>query len=375
MRVIAPVCAAVLLVLALAPAARADQILMNDGSVHDAKILEVQEDGIVVDFTPRSGGTAQIKLPARRLDPHFFYALRDQSLGDDAKGRLRLALWAVEQGLFSRAKVQVQRAAELDPELVKDLQEGGRLAEIREGIATRVLDSARRDMEGGRLELAEQKLQALLARMPDTEAGSLAREVILDVEARLVEKEEADEQARLAAMEEEERKAAVERARLLEPVDRELRRGKEQMTQGLTEDSDSRALGLLERALSRGEAAIRLIERLERDHAEDEILMKETSERKARTLDAMVKVRLHRADIFTWRGALNQAEREVEAARAIDPASPDVAAAAKRIEDRGEDDKWGLHWQRERRSSLMGQGGSRFGAGGAARAGGVGRGR
>ena len=52
-----------------------DDVILADGSVRKAKILKVLDDGIEVKFSPRGGGTAQMKLPASRLDPHFFYNL------------------------------------------------------------------------------------------------------------------------------------------------------------------------------------------------------------------------------------------------------------------------------------------------------------
>jgi tetratricopeptide (TPR) repeat protein len=359
-----------LLVLSLsvlsARAARAlEDVILNDGSVHRAEILAVNEDSIRVRFSPKSGGTAELVVPAAKLDPHFFYGLRDKAAGDDAKAHLKLALWAVEAGLFSRARAQVAKAAELDPQLVKDIEEG-KLPEIREGIATKILESAREDAEAGRLEMAEKKLELLLARLPDTDAGTSAVEDYQALAPRLEEARAKAEQAERERLDEAARKADEERAKLFEDVDKDVAEGRKDLRAGLTEDSEQQTLVLLGRAITHGESALKRLERLAKDHPDDAVLAKKIEEYRLLITRAMVNAHLKRADVYTWRGATNDARQEIAAARELDPENPDLATAEQAVDYRESDDALGLRWQRERRAGL------RFKAGGAGRAAGGG---
>ncbi len=375
MRSLLSLCAALLVVgMLAAPAFALDDVIMKDGTIHKAQILSVEEDGINVKFSPKSGGMVQMKLKWDRLDTYFFYNLRNEKAGDDAKEHLKLALWCVEAGLFSRAKVQVEKATELDPQLVKDIQAGGKLPEIREGIATRVLESAEADIEDGDFENAEKKLEALLARMPDTEAGTQAAQVYKDMQADYAAAQAKAEEERVAQMEEEQQKLEEALQKRVGPIQKDLDKGKEYLSEGLTEDSESKALSLLQKAVGKGEEGIKKIDKLLKDFPDDADLATKADEVKGRVTAGMVKAYLSRADIYTWRGSLNNARKEIEKARKLDPENPDIFAAEQRIDDRNDQDALELSWQRNRREGMRFRGGGAFqGArGGGARGGGGG---
>lgn len=353
--------------LAAAAGAFADTVILNDGTIRRGEILEVLEDGIRVRFTPKGGGTAEMRVNARRLDAHFFYALRADAVGDDAKARLKLAMWAFEAGLFSRARIQVEEASRLDPELVKDIREG-RLPEIRDGIADRVLASAKADIDAGRDAVAQRKLEILLARLPDTEAGTAAVEVYqaLRDEMRGREAREAQErkEAELEQAAEEERKAAEERHRLLAPAERDLRRANDELSAGLTEDNEARALNRLGSAVSRGQSAVRRLDRLARDRAGDAKLMAEVEAQRKQATDLLVRAHLMRAEVEAWRGSTSRSRREIEAARKLDPDNPRITATEEAIANREDSDALELQWTRSRRQGHRFRGGGPAGGGG-----------
>src|SRR5262245_21534856 len=345
----------------LAGPASAEEVLLADGNALDAKVLEVPEDAIRVTYSPKGGGTVTMDYPAARLDPPYFYGLRDQAAGQDAKAHIKLALWAVEQGMFSRGKSQVKKAAAIDPGLVKSIEEG-KLPELRDVIADRILGSAERDIQAGRLEVAAGKLEIILPRLPHTEAGNKDRDVMKALEAK-EDEEEAKQEAKKAAedeakLKEEEKKAAAERKKLLDGVWKGLKQGKKWMNEGLEEDSDSRALELLEKALGRGKEGLDDLDELVKTHAADATLVSEAQTWRRKVVAAMVRVRLHRAEIYLWRSSLNQARDEVKAAMALDPQNPDILTALSRIDDAQSDDDWGLRWRRGGAA-----GGGRFGGG------------
>lgn len=341
------------------PAWASDRVILRDGSVKRGKILEVTENGVRVQFSPKGGGSAQMNVPPGRLDPHWFYNLRDSKIGNDAKGRLKLAMWAFEEGMFSRAKVQVEQAAEIDPKLVKDIREGA-LPDIREGIANRMLESAQGDIKDGALDRADEKLQILLARMPDTEAGTAAVDVYKALQDQIRGKEAREEQERLDQMAEEERKAKEERDRLLRNVDRDLDRAKRDFDNGLTEDRESRALSLLGNAIRHAGSALRRIDRLEQSHADNKFLMDDIAERRTKTIAGMVTAHLRRADIYTWRSSTSNARKEIEAARKLDPDNPAIAEAEARADQQDDQDVLDLRWTRNRREDTRFRGGGQF---------------
>ncbi|MDJ0975945.1 MAG: hypothetical protein QNJ98_15915 [Planctomycetota bacterium] len=348
------------------PASAMDDILMKDGRVRRGKIVSVEENGLVVKFRPAGGGSAQMLVKAEQLDPHFFYEKRSAAAGDDAKAHLKLGLWAFENGLWSRAKIAVRKATELDPKLIADIQ-SGKLHEIRDKIAQRILESAKKDMKDGNAARAEKKLEALLARMADTEAGAGAAELIRECQRLSEEAAAQAEKERKAKMDADALAEEEAREKLLEPVRKDLLKGKELMTDGLTEDSESQALKLLRQAISKGESALKKIEKLEEKQADDAKLIETITEWKKKAIAAMVKMHIHRADIYAGRPSIPNAKKELEAARKLDPDNPNIDMAAQRIEDREEEDRWEIRWRRQR---AAGEG--RFGRRGRV---GVGRGR
>jgi len=293
----------------------------------------------------------ELKVPVARLDPLCFYTLRDAAIGNDAKARMRFAMWCVDNDLLSRAQLQVKKAAKADPKLLEDLAEG-KYPEIREKIAARILASAEGDLAAGQIDMARQKLEILLARLSDTEAGGKARDVIRTCEAKGAEadaKAAADAQAKL---DEAARKAGEARAKLLGEVDAEYEKGRADATDGLTEDDHGKALGIFERALGHGESAMKKLDSIEKRYPDDADFLSEAAARRQKLLQGMVKIHVHRADLYIWRGSLPNAKKEIDAARKLVPSSPDIEAAMQRLLAAEEDDDTlETRYLRERRQS------------------------
>lgn len=346
--------AASTLLLAAGGAFAAEDIFLENGTSRRGEILEVLEDGIRVKGAFK-GGQVEMVLKSDHLDAAWFYGLRDRAAGEDAKAHLKLAMWAIEKGLFSRAEAQVRRARELDPELLKDLAAGGRLVEIREGIAARILESARRDAKEGRLGLAGSKTELLLARMPDTPAGAEAADFLPEVEG-MVEAKEAkareEERSRLA---EAERKEQEERDRLLGKVEEMLKKGRAVASEALREDNHPKAVEGLGQALQIGEQALDRLASIEKGADGDGKLLAGAADLRATITAAMLKGYVHRAEMFLWRGSTAQAKEQLEKASKLVPGDPSIDEVAERIaryeEDQNDDDRW-------RRGS---KGDSRFG--------------
>jgi tetratricopeptide (TPR) repeat protein len=357
------VAAAVALVVSSAALAFADELITADGTTHSCEIVSVAEDGVVAKGKLKTGESVELKVPVARLDANWFYVRRDAAIGNDAKARVRFAVWCVENDLFSRAKIQVKKAAAADPKLMDELA-SGKYAEIREKIAGRVLASAEADIAAAKFDPAREKLEILLGRLSDTEAGGKARDVLRSLDTKQGEAEAAQAAANQAKLDDAARKAAETRAKLLAAVDEEYAKGKEYATNGLTEDNVGQALDLLDKALDRGEAAMKKLDAIEKDHAGEADLMTEAKARREKVRNGMVKVHIHRADLYIWRGSLPDAKKEIDAARAINPGDPSIDAAMERLLAADDDDDFDSRVRPEQRAS-----GSRFGGRGGGRGG------
>jgi tetratricopeptide (TPR) repeat protein len=362
MRLLTAVAAAALVAW---PAARAfaDELITADGTCHTCEVVSVAEDGVVAKGKLKTGEPIELKVPVARLDPNWFYDRRDAAIGNDAKARVRFAVWCVENDLFSRAKIQVKKAAEADPKLMEDLA-GGKYAEIREKIAGRILASADADVAAQKFGPAREKLEILLGRLSDTEAGGKARDAVRALDAKEASADAARDAAEKAKLDEAAKKAAETRAKLLADVDDEYAKGKQLATDGLTEDQPGKALDLLEKALARGDAAMKKLDAIEKDPklVADAELMAEAKARRAKVTKGMVKVRIHRADLYMWRGSLSDAKKELDAAKAIDPTDPSINSALERLLAANDDDDF-----ENRLRPVQHGGGTRFGGGGRGR--------
>ena len=359
-----PRLAAVVLVAAAAAPALADvqDILLDDGRVVRGEILEIRDDGLRVKGGVKSGGQAEIVIRADLLDAEWFYGIRDKAAGEDAKAHLKLAMWALDRGLFSRAQLQVRRAAAIDPKLVKDILEG-KLPDIRDGIAAKILESARRDAKEGRPANAVRKVEILLARLPDTPAGAEAADYLAELETQVGEKEKKDQDDARAKLAEAERKAQEDCDRLLTPVEETLTKGRARASAALGEDNQPKAVEMLGEALKMGDAALERLESLSKQKTDDAMFQGRVAELKTRITAAMVKGRLHRAEMFVWRGSHPQAKAEIAKVRELDPGNLDAEALETRIDESEEDTKDDRNWTRGARGDSR-FGGRRGGGGG-----------
>lgn len=341
--------------LAAALPCRGDDLITADGTSHPCEILSVDEDGVKARGKMKSGDIVELKIPVARLDPHCYYELRDKAIGaTDGKARLRFGVWAVEQGMFSRAKIQLRKAAEADPKLAEDIR-AGKYPEIREGIAESVLKSAEADIAAGRFEVAREKLEILLARLSDTAAGGKACDVIVSLDAKASEAAAKAEAEAKAKLDEAARTQAEARAKLLAAVDEDYEKGRAHAREGLTEDNHGKALELMEKALADGTSAMKKLDAIEKEKAADAEFLAEAKARREKTVRGMVKIHIHRADLYMWRGSLPNAKKEIQAARELDPTNPEIAAAEARLLAADDDDTFESREYRQQRES-----GSRF---------------
>jgi tetratricopeptide (TPR) repeat protein len=219
-------------------------------------------------------------------------------------------------------------------------------------------------MAAGRLDNAREKLNIVLAKLPDTDAGDKARGVFRTLEVKEDEAEAKADAAAKEKLEDTARKTAEANAKLLASVDDEIAKARALATEGFTEDDCGKALELLERALGRGNQAMDKLDAIEKDHAQDLGLVEDAKARRKKLIAGIVRVRIQRADLYMWRGSIPNAKKEIDAAKAIDPTNPAISSAMERLmAANDDDDPLERRELRERRQA----GGSRFGGGGRGR--------
>ena len=96
-----------MLVIVCAAVAAGEEVLLNGGDGIDGKIVKVDEHGIVLESDGKT-----LTLPPENLDPLNYYHKWSKHVENNAKARLRLAVFAFENGLFSQARSQFHAAAQ-----------------------------------------------------------------------------------------------------------------------------------------------------------------------------------------------------------------------------------------------------------------------
>ena len=84
------------LVVDLCPA-QEDAILLQDGTTLIGKVVDSSEESVRFQYETDAGETVAT-FHASDLDPHSFYNIRSQVLGNDAKAHLALARFALWSG-------------------------------------------------------------------------------------------------------------------------------------------------------------------------------------------------------------------------------------------------------------------------------------
>lgn len=166
--------------------AQEDFIMFKNGTTLKGQVLSTTNDS--VEFTYESNGrTKKDKVPARQLTPHSFYNWRNQDVGNDAQANLDLAIFCAHNEMLIQAVKHHNRARDLDSALVEKFDKE-ELPALRENIASKLLDGARKAVKRNDLAQAENDASLILARFSDTKAGDEARKLIDEVSAKYRER-------------------------------------------------------------------------------------------------------------------------------------------------------------------------------------------
>ncbi|HEX5135647.1 MAG TPA: hypothetical protein VFY93_01655 [Planctomycetota bacterium] len=317
----------VLLVLSGAALAD-DELCFSDGTFIDGKVVSTTADSIT--FQPDGG--AAMTVAASRLDPRCFYHLRNNAVGEDANGRLALAQYAFDHGMYRQARVQFRRFRKIDPAAADAfLKAHGQ--EIHEGIAQCTLEDARADAENGNLPAAREYCASLLALYPDTKAAGETRTLLESVQGE-IDAQRAKYQAERA------QRLDAEREEKLQQAEEDLKWGDTIRNRALektgTEEKDT-----LDEATHKYKLAIGRLEEILKTSTDD--TLKAEAEPLLKTAKASaVNCYVNNAQYYLSRGDYPRAKAEAKNALSLDP---NAAAAATVIEEANPDGGGG-YWAR-----------------------------
>jgi len=314
------------------PSAIADEVVLKSGDVHEVEIASTEADSVTVRFQ-RGDTSGTLVLRATDLDPHSFYELRNENMEATAENHLKLARFAVEHGLFARARLQVDKARALDPEYVERKME---TAELIEGVAANVLAAARRIYEAGEVEEARQYAAIILTYFPETDAAGKASALL----AKLEEKLQAADMARQQAAMNEAKQAGEEAANRVQqafekdvkPLVASYHKARETNLKGLQEQSSSKSIKSFEAAGRALESVLEKALQLRKKYAQDDVVTRELNEGIRLVKAAAVDAYVNAGGVEMSRGSFNNAHKFAAKALAVDPQSSAARSFKSRVE-------------------------------------------
>jgi tetratricopeptide (TPR) repeat protein len=308
-----------------------DELCYHDGSYVDGKIVSTTADSVT--FEPAGG--AAITVPATRLDPRCFYHLRNETVGDDAKGRLALAQFAFDHGMWRQSRAQFQRFRKLDPTAADAfIKTHGQ--QIHEGIAECLLQDAKDCDECGNLPAAREHCTTLLALYPDTRAAEGAKTMLDTIQGK-IDAQRSKEQAERA------KRLDAERQGKLQQAEEDLKWGDTIRNRALqktgTQEKDT-----LDEATHKYKLAINRLEEIVKTSTDD-ALKKEAAPLLAQAKESAVNCYVSNAQYYLSRGDYPRAKQEAKNALALDS---NAAAAQSVIGEANPDGGgyWGRPWGR-----------------------------
>ncbi len=317
-----------LVVLLLAPATLAgDEIVLKGGDSGIVNVTETTVDSISFKFAMPDGPTVTTKLKAAQLDPNSFYTIRNKHMEKTVENHLKLAGFCIKAELFSRAKIQINLAKQIDEEAAQLVLDD---AKVKEAVAERLLKYIARELKTGSMAEAEKWISVLLTKLPETKAAEIARQNLDKVEEAREDrqaKEAADREAAIEAKEDEaEKKAAKEKSKALAPIYKHIDAGEKMSGAALRQKNGSQTKKGLEQAGMHFEAAVKKVEALRKKVGDHPELDQLEAEARADAINCYIGA----GNVDLAKGSYNSAEKYARRALSVDPSS----SAAKDFQNR-----------------------------------------
>jgi tetratricopeptide (TPR) repeat protein len=301
-------------------AAEKEEVMLKDGLTAMVEVLETGPQSVTVSFVTKEGVKGQTRLHANALDVYSFYEIRRRHMEQTAENHVKLAIFCASNGLFKRAKRQMDEARAIDPEIDTKIEN---LPDVMEGIADHLVAAARRHYRAGDLELAYDIASLIATRFPETKGGELARSVLKDLEAEVQAQAERKEEEREAAIQAEKdaakKKAAQKREKVLAPLEKSLNAGHRAVSMALQQRNQSRAKRAYEAA---AQEFTKLLDRIDKAMKTDDAeLVEQLTEMDLTVRKEAVRAWIHAGNVALSRGSRPEAMKYAQAAVAVDPDS------------------------------------------------------
>jgi len=318
----------------LAAEANAQQLVfLKDGGVYKVTVLKSDWETVTVSLPLEEGGAETHVVPVELFEPHCYYNIRNKALEGDAKGRIQLAKYSVDNDLFSRAKAQMDQARALDPAAVEEFMRT-EFPKIKEGLAQRLLETGQRSLRRGSPKNAKKYASLILTKFEGTAAEAGAEKLLAEVQAK-------DEAARTkkranrrrVEAEDEERDARMVEAgrdKLLKPIEKLIDEANAANERGLRAKSVTKSKDPLESAARKYEQAAKRAE-ASLKQSPDEKTTKSLQEMKNDAIQGGVQAYLNLAHSMSSRGSYQKAVTYTNKALALDPDNAEAKAARATI--------------------------------------------
>ena len=315
-----------LLVLALVGVASAEEVLLNDGTAVEAEIQSIDETGMTVTY---EGKTLTVK--PSDVDAHYYYTLWAKRAEKTADSHLKLALFAYENGLFSQAKTQYDKAKRLDAEAVKVFEDEV-IPKLKEGVAAQLLALTRQAIAKEDWDQAKRLASKILTQLEDTQAAAEAREKLASVHLWQMSKDQerlVRSLARYLPKDEEQALKTQERiSQKLDPIQRRMTQAEDLSTKALRTNSTNRQKGVFQQAGQRFDKIVKDLDKLAAEAAGDDALLAHIEELRKTAVRDGIDAYVAAGQVYLVRRSYEEAMKMANAALLLDPDS----AAAKHFQ-------------------------------------------
>ncbi len=328
---------ALLISLFVAGELTAEEVALRNGRIHEVEILESTENSVTVRFSEKKA-SGTIKLHSRDMDPHSFYSIRNSAMEKTAQNHLMLAKFCAENGLFSRAKGQADKARALDAALVeKTLKMPG----LIDGVAKKVLDSARKYFADGDLENAERYASVVLTEFSETPSSKKAGQLIDKIEGKVAEADEKQHQAAVDAAAKSESKANEALEKEVKPLRKAYEKARKLNIDGLKEKGGSKQVKMFETAAKTFESLLKKCDGLQKKYGDDEAVLVEIKRAHTALTQDAVEAWINAGSVDLARGSLKNARDYADRALSLDTSSSTARSFKARVEmAEANSDRW-----------------------------------
>jgi len=288
-----------------------EQVLLKSGTEYMADVVSSSDQEMTIRFV-QAGTPVTLTLRRDQIAAPSWYRVRAIAIGDDARGRVELARFGAENGLFFQAERDLNRAVKLDPSLSAEVDV--EIARVRDGAALLLIALAREALERGDVTKAESLVSTTLTRYGGTAQADAARELVDRVAARKLELEEQREAERAAKLVAQE---AARQVALLDGARKKIETARKRNIEGLKHSSLSQAQGSFVASIRSYDQALREVDRILAQDNGDQ-LRSRVDEVRSVVIQEAIEVHVSLGSTYLVRGSFTTALTHANEALALD---------------------------------------------------------